>query len=294
MRVRAHAKVNLFLRVLGRRPDGYHELETIFHGVAFGDDIEVRTTSTDRVEVRMTPVEGVVGVLPAARDNLVWHAAQRLIQLGGRTEGVEIRVLKRIPLGAGLGGGSADAAGALVALNDLWRMQLDATDLMKVAASIGSDVPYFLVGGTALAAARGEEVVPLSHTATMWFVLAMSHEPLLTGEVYRMWDKHGSVGRVPAEPMIAALAAGYLSDVASLVHNDLEAPAFRLRPELEKKRTLLTEAGALASCVAGSGPTLFAIARDEAHAHDIADATKEEFDRVVVARSQHECIERLP
>ncbi|MEA2448005.1 MAG: 4-diphosphocytidyl-2-C-methyl-D-erythritol kinase, partial [Actinomycetota bacterium] len=148
LRVRTNAKLNLFLRVVGRRSDGYHELETIFHGIGLGDDIELELTSSGGVEIDMSLDPDLVGDLPTAEENLITRAIEGLVGAGAINAGVKIHITKRIPIAAGLGGGSGNAAGALVALSEAWKLDLDHDGLLPLAAAIGSDVPYCLGGGT--------------------------------------------------------------------------------------------------------------------------------------------------
>lgn len=289
VRIRTHAKVNLFLRVLGVRRDGFHEVETILHGVRLFDEIEIEG-APDGVDVTME-LEGITGTLPSTDENLVTRAARLLIEELGVSNGARIRVTKRIPIGAGLGGGSGNAAGALVTLADMWGLTLERDRLFALAEKLGSDVPYCIDGGTSLATARGEELTPLANIRFMWFVLAGSERPLLTRDVYERWDATGSSDDVKATPLAMALGAGDLVEVAALLHNDLELPAFSLRPELEAKKQVLVEAGALGAAMTGSGPTLYGIAADRPAAEDIARRVAGEFDWVRVVTSQGPCIE---
>ena len=293
VRIKTHAKLNLFLRVLGLRSDGYHEVETILHGIEMGDEIDVALTDTGKVEIEMILADSVSDLLPPSEQNTVWHAAQHLIDHGARNEGVAIRIVKRIPIGAGLGGGSGNAAGVLVALNELWRTELNRDGLLDVAGRVGSDVPYCISGGTALATARGESLTPLPSPEAMWFVLGISHSPLLTRDVYAAWEPDREAEPVGSAEMTLALGGRDVAEVGSLLYNDLERPAFVLRPELADKKEALVAAGALGAAMSGSGPTLFGLASGEGHARDIARRVEGEFDKVVVTRSRAECIERL-
>jgi 4-diphosphocytidyl-2-C-methyl-D-erythritol kinase len=294
IRIRTNAKVNLFLRVMGLRADGFHEVENILHGVKLADEIEFRVTSTGRIEVDMRVEDDILGEVPAPELNLVYAAAQSLIEKGARNEGILIEVTKRIPMGAGLGGGSGNAAGALVLLNEIWKMDIQDADMSLLAASVGSDVPYCVGGGTALAKGRGEQLTRLPGPEDLNIVLGISHPSLSTTEVYKAWDE---VGKTPSDinsaPMTMALGSGNPHDIASLLHNDLEAAAFALRPELEDKKKALLDAGALGASLSGSGPTLYAIASDESHARSIAARIVDDFDRIHVVTSQAHCIERL-
>jgi 4-diphosphocytidyl-2-C-methyl-D-erythritol kinase len=292
MRVRAASKVNLLLRVMGRRPDGYHEIETILHGVGLADDVEV-AVSDDGIAIEMTDATGSGARIPALEDNLVWRAAGLMRALGPDGAGIVVRVIKRIPFGAGLGGGSADAAAVIHALNELWHLDLERNALMEVAAEVGSDVPYCLRGGTCVATGRGERVTPLAAPEKLFLVLGISHSPLHTAEVYDLTDALGPAPEVGSAPMTRALEAGDVVDVAALLHNDLEPAAFELRPGLADKKERLLRAGALGAGLSGSGPTLFGLGSDGGHAAAVADLVRDDFDRVTVVASSPEGIERL-
>lgn len=293
IRMRTNAKVNLFLRVMGARPDGYHEIETILHGVGLADDVTVVETTTGEIEIDMRLEDITYEDAPSLTDNAMFHAAQQLLSRGAINKGIRIDLTKRIPIGAGLGGGSGNAAGALFALNELWGTDLRSAELQKVAEAVGSDVPYCILGGTALATSRGEELTSLPAPIEMWFVLGISHSALLTRDVYADWRAGESTSDVGSAPMTMALGGSDVDEIASLLHNDFEPTVFRLRPELEKRKHAFLDAEALGACVSGSGPTIFAIGRDRSHAYSIAERVRDQFDDVRVVRSQSVCIERL-
>lgn len=293
VRIRTNAKLNLFLRVVGIRSDGYHELETIFHGIGLGDEIALELTSTSGIEIDMKLGPGLVGDLPSSEENLVARAIEGLVEAGGVNPGIRIQITKSIPIAAGLGGGSGNAAGALVALSELWGMDLDPESLLDIASGIGSDVPYCIGGGTALAMKRGEALTPLPAPKQLWFVLGISFRPVLTHEVYTLWDTLDPVDDAGSAPLTFALGSGDVHEIAALLHNDLERPAFRLWPELESKKEAMIACGALGAALTGSGPTIFGIARDEADARAIATKVERHFDRVLVVSSHKRCVERL-
>lgn len=262
---RAPAKVNLVLEVLGRRADGYHELALVFQALSLEDELEVRPADSD-VTVR---VEGIP-VLPSDGTNLVAKAAQAFFEHLRLRGGAHFLLKKRIPLAAGLGGGSSDAAATLLALNELYAANLPPEMLAELALKLGSDVPYFLVGGTALGRGRGERLERLSDAPPLDLVLVKPAEGLSTGAVY------GS-GRVAFTD--GSRAEGFRpgpdwkspGDVARRLFNALEEPAFHLLPECRRLRDELLEAGCLGAMVSGSGSTVFGIARDEREAQAVAD-----------------------
>ena len=292
IRLRTHAKVNLFLRVVGRRPDGYHEIESIFHGISLADAVHVVPTEGHDVNVDMRIERGPEAQVPEREANLAFLAARALEGRGVTASGVDIEILKHIPIGAGLGGGSGNAAGVLVALNELWEAGLADDDLNTLGASVGSDVPYCLMGGTMLVTGRGDNLTPLPSPRDLHFVLGISKEPLFTKDVYARWDELGISSEAGSASMTLALGGGDPYEVAQLLHNDLEPAAFSLRPELEELKKVICTAGAHGAGLTGSGPTLFGVVDDEEDARDVAAKIEDRFDHVEIATSTHRCVER--
>jgi 4-diphosphocytidyl-2-C-methyl-D-erythritol kinase len=269
---RAPAKVNVHLAVGPLRPDGFHELRTVYLAVSLFDTVTVRPGDGLALTVSGEGTGAARGadLVPTDRRNVVWRAAELLATLAGVSADATIEIAKSIPAAAGLAGGSADAAAALVALDALWGTRASREDLVGLAAKLGSDVPFSLLGGVALGAGRGEQVTPvLARTRWNW-VLGIAGEGLSTPAVYGELDRLRAAGRVPAgedlaaaEPVIAALRSGPPDALASSLVNDLQAPALALRPELGRALRTATDAGALAVLVSGSGPTVAALAADE-------------------------------
>ena len=292
IRIRAHAKLNLFLRVLRLRPDGFHDIESIFHGIDLADTLELEPAPAGTIEVEMEMAEGARGRAPVPADNLV-HAAAEALRSQRTDLGARVSVRKDIPVGSGLGGGSADAAGVLRALNEMWALGYDDGRLARVAAAIGSDVPYLLHGGSALVEGRGERLRPLTCARPLSFVLGLSFEPLSTRAVYEAWDEVGSTTSSSPGALARALETGDVAGLAAALHNDLESPAFSMRPELPERKQVLLDAGALGAGMSGSGPTLFGLGSDADHCADIAARVRAAFDRVVVCASAPASVERL-
>jgi 4-diphosphocytidyl-2-C-methyl-D-erythritol kinase len=291
IRARANAKVNLWLRVLGRRRDGYHEIETLFHGIDIADDVVVTVTDSESIVVEMSLADGLEGAAPATEENLAYRAATLLASHDGSARGAHIAITKRIPIGAGLGGGSADAAAVLTALNQLWRVGLDSMGLRTVAGAVGSDVPYLLEGGTAIGTGRGEELSRVQSRGVLWFVLGISTTRLSTADVYARWQAGTPAARADCSAIVEAMQTGDPERVAPLLHNDLSGPAFALRPELKEAIAAMVDAGALGACVSGSGPTIFGVAQDRAHAERVGRNLAGHFDALRVARSAPRSIE---
>ena len=277
--VRVPAKINLQLAVGPLRPDGYHGLVTVFHAIGLFDMVSVAAAEADSVAVTG---EGA-GQVPADRDNLALRAvrALRAVVAAQAGPGVAVTINKRIPVAAGLAGGSADAAAALVGCNELWRAGLPVRELCEIAAGVGSDVAFAVLGGTAVGRGRGERLTPaLMPAARYHWVLAFADGALSTPEVYGTLDRlraaDGRAGKA-AEPelsteLMAALRAGDLERLGRSLSNDLQAPAISLFPALRKTLDVGRESGALGALVSGSGPTCLFLARDARHATDLAVA----------------------
>jgi 4-diphosphocytidyl-2-C-methyl-D-erythritol kinase len=305
--VRVPAKVNLQLSVGPPRGDGYHDLVTVFHAVSLFDEVTVRPA--DRTSVVVTGEDATS--VPAGRANLATRAAHALAAASMRRRGksaVRIEIRKRIPVAAGLAGGSADAAATLVACNELWGAGLTQAELREVAASVGSDVPFALLGGTAIGQGRGEQLTAALTAGTYHWVLAFASGGLSTPEVYAACDRlraaraaadhreaagsaagtgaggraglaggAGAAGAAGAAPqprlsteLMAALRSGDPAAVGPLLSNDLQPAAVSLRPDLRRALNAGREHGALGAIVSGSGPTCAFLAGDARRARELA------------------------
>jgi 4-diphosphocytidyl-2-C-methyl-D-erythritol kinase len=259
----APAKVNLYLEVLDKRADGYHEVETLLVSVSLYDTLVFKEDSPGQFVLRCNRQD-----LSTGPDNLVARAADLLRRHTGCTRGARVRLAKRIPLAAGLAGGSTDAAAALAGLNRLWHLGLPVEDLAALAARLGSDVPFFFASPAAWCTGRGERVAPAPLPRRLWFVLVCPPFGLSTAEVYR----GVKVPQTPhsAEGMRRALAAGDLAEVGRRLHNRLQLAALALRPELADYLNRLAALGPAGQLMSGSGSTLFAVCRDRPQAARIA------------------------
>jgi 4-diphosphocytidyl-2-C-methyl-D-erythritol kinase len=281
---RVPAKVNLQLSVGPLREDGYHDLVTVFHAVSLFDEVTV--TRADRTSVVVTGEGGPA--VPLGPANLAVRAAVALARATGRrgrgAGGVKIEIRKRIPVAAGLAGGSADAAAALVACSELWRTGLTTAELADVAARVGSDVPFSLTGGTAVGVGRGERLTTALVSGSYQWVLAFGATGLSTPDVYAACDrlraarrsKDGQPVAVP-EPrlsteLMAALRSGDPAAVGPLLTNDLQPAALSLQPLLRRALQAGREHGALGAIVSGSGPTCAFLARSAEAARELAVA----------------------
>jgi 4-diphosphocytidyl-2-C-methyl-D-erythritol kinase len=300
--VRVPAKINLQLAVGPPRPDGYHGLVTVFHAVSLFDDVTAAPAETDSVTVTG---EGA-GLVPEDADNLALRAVRALRQsraeragasgagrAGGAASGgwadggvagvaagggIAVTIAKRIPVAGGMAGGSADAAAALVACNELWSTGLSQAELREVAGRVGSDVAFAVLGGTAVGRGRGELLTPIPSAApaTYHWVLALADGHLSTPKVFRELDRQRQ-GQEVMDPelsaeLMAALSAGDPAKLGAALSNDLQEPALTLFPTLRKTLDAGREAGALGALVSGSGPTCFFLAGSADGAADLAAA----------------------
>jgi 4-diphosphocytidyl-2-C-methyl-D-erythritol kinase len=257
---RAHAKVNLDLRVLGTRPDGFHELRTVFQAIELHDTlVSVERPGPFTVKCRMPGV-------PLDEDNLVWRAAAGLWKALGRPgppRDVVVTIDKRIPIQAGLGGGSADASAALLALARLWG-GAPVTLLREVGTAIGADVAFFLSGGTALGLGLGEEIYPLVDLPPHWIVIVRPPFGVSTAEAYSWYDDDRTAGLKETREL-QMLPVPWPTRAAQMI-NDLEPPVLRRHPEIATLKSALREAGAVASAMSGSGSAVFGLFRSRADA----------------------------
>ena len=281
--ISAPAKVNLTLELLGPRPDGYHELRSLLMPVSLYETLEATPCEAGRVDCS-TRLESVPAFdmesVPRER-HLAVRAARALQEAARRRgpaaeeplPGALLRIVKRVPVGAGMGGGSADAAGALRELNDFWNLSLSPEDLAKIGATFASDVPGMALGGPVVMEGRGECVrrldIPES-APPLWLVLAFCGEPISTRDVYAACP---AVARGPdgcLERMTAAVASGDPRMAAEALFNGLESTVYARHPRTAELPGALRRAGALGTLLSGSGGVVFGIAESEEHAHFIA------------------------
>jgi 4-diphosphocytidyl-2-C-methyl-D-erythritol kinase len=262
--VEARAKVNLFLRVLGRRPDGYHEVETVILPISLADRIEAHADAgpgefrTLSLSLEVTGEPELARRIPHDESNLVLRAAAALARHEGVTGFADITLEKRVPPGAGLGGGSADAAATLRVLNDLWGCAVAVDDLARIGAEVGSDVPSLVMDGPVHARGRGELVEPVSVVSFRWSLATFPFE-VSTADAFGWWDEDGEPTGPDPAPMMAAAGDGDAEAIAGLLSNDLEESVMRRHPELRVARERLLTGGALGVIMCGSGPTLAAL-----------------------------------
>ena len=255
------AKLNLSLAILGRRPDGFHELETLMICVSLADTLRLTPRPDGELVLRVQAAGPGLPTVPAGPDNLVLRAANLLREATGTTLGADLQLDKRIPAEAGLAGGSADAAATLYGLNRLWNLALSRDELMALAARLGSDIPFFLCGASAaIARGRGEQLQPLPMLGRLHAVIIKPPFGLGTAAVYRACAELGATNQPGTAVALAdALAAGRLDRVARLLRNDLQAAAGTLAPALEHVRRRLHEHCRFGGLMTGSGSACFGL-----------------------------------
>lgn len=278
--VRAPGKINLDLTVGPLGDDGYHPLATVFHAVSLFDELIVTPTGHgDGIELEL---EGQVEGVPRDSTNLAVRAARLVADRAGVDLGARLVLHKEIPVAGGMAGGSADAAAALVGCDAAWGTGLTRPELLTLAAELGADVSFALIGGTAIGTGRGEQLTPALTRGRYEWVLAVSDEGLSTAAVYGEFDRMTRLDRSTHRPSLAdprvpdrvmqALRSGDSEALGTVLHNDLQRAAFSLRPDLSEVLDLGMEYGALGGVVSGSGPTVAFLVRDHEHALDLSVA----------------------
>ncbi len=263
IRVRTPAKINLFLRVLGRRSDGYHELETLFQAVDLHDELVIKESA----EASTLDVPGFPDL--ETGENLVLKAVRWVSEKTGRRISVDIRLTKRIPIAGGLGGGSSDAAAALKGMCELFHLGLTPDELLEGATSIGADVPFFLVGGTAMGEGIGERLTPVDVSLEYGLVLVDPGFPVSTATVFRELSR-SLTGQTRPGKLRDVLREGL--EPAEMLHNDLQPVSERLYPKIAGIRTTLENAGVDAALMSGSGSAIFGLTQpDSAHAERVKE-----------------------
>lgn len=283
----APAKINLYLEILGARPDGYHELAMVLQSISLADRIEVRSISTDTIRVHCDHP-----LVPLDKSNLAYKAAELMAsqfsKVYAQYGGLEINIDKRIPIAAGLAGGSTDAAAVLVGVDLLWNLGLTQIELQELGAKLGSDVPFCLAGGTAIATGRGENLSPLPDLTGLYAVLA-KHRSLSVSTAWAYQTYRQQFGtqyvtdiqnlqersaRVHSGPLVNAIAQKDGAKIGSLLHNDLEKVVLPAYLQVSQLREAFHSTDALGAMMSGSGPTVFAIAASEAQAQQIQQQVK--------------------
>ena len=268
----ANAKINLTLDILGTREDGYHEVAMIMQEISLHDTLSMGKINQG---ISLTiAIEGQQGTLPADESNLCWKAAALVQKEYNLQEGVEIHLIKRIPMAAGLAGGSADAAAVLKGMNHLFRPGMTEARLCELGARLGSDIPFCIMGGTMLATGRGEVLTRLPRFPRLSVVLAKPPVGVSTAWAYKTYDAGYDGPHPDNEAMLAAIHEGDAHKATGLLCNVLEGVTETEHPVIADYKRLMLEHGAMASMMSGSGPTVFGLVREKQQAWHLADTLK--------------------
>ncbi|HEU4333623.1 MAG TPA: 4-(cytidine 5'-diphospho)-2-C-methyl-D-erythritol kinase [Candidatus Eisenbacteria bacterium] len=295
VRVRCPAKINLGLWILGRRPDGYHEIDTILQTIGLEDLLEIERDDANpgiRLEVAGLPIPDGAADPP----NLVERAWARLVEVRPelRDAGIRARLEKRIPVGAGLGGGSSDAAGLLAGADACLGLGMEAGALEEVAAGLGSDVPFFIRGGTARATGRGEQVRHIGPLPPTWVVLVSPPFAVSTSWAYGLLRKRLTPARGDASILTSAVASGDVGAVVDARFNAFEDVVLPHLPRLAALQRAFVAAGACGPLLSGSGSSLFSLARTEEEARAVATAMAAQDADVRVVRTRERGVTAIP
>ncbi len=278
----APAKINLYLEILGDRPDGYHELVMLLQSIELADQIHLRAIGTDTILIHCDHPQ-----VPTDKINLAYRAVELMARefpdAFAKFGGVDITIKKHIPVAAGLAGGSTDAAAVLVGVDMMWHLGLTQPELQDLAAQLGSDVPFCLAGGTAIATGRGEQLSPLPDLDHLYVVLAKNRNLMISTawayQTYRNQFGHSYVrdteslesraARVHSGPIVNAIYNKDGSQIGQLLHNDLEKVVLPTTPQVAQLREAFHSSGVLGTMMSGSGPSVFALCESETHAQEI-------------------------
>jgi 4-diphosphocytidyl-2-C-methyl-D-erythritol kinase len=281
--VLAFAKLNLCLRVVGRRDDGFHDLETVVVPISLADRLRVHAFADATAFRTLSLALDVAGDraltrgVPVDETNLVLRAATAMAEAEGVRGFAEFVLTKHVPPAAGLGGGSADAAATLRALNDLWGLGLGGGALSDIGATVGSDVPALLAGGPVMARGRGERVERMPGAVPMDWAIVTFAVGVSTAEAFAWWDEDGGPSGPDPGPLLAALAGGDEDRIGGLLFNDLDGPVSRRRPDVAQAKRLLIDGGAVGAVLCGSGPSVAGLL---ARAGGLEPGVKSELERV--------------
>ncbi len=266
LHLNAYAKVNLTLDVGDVRPDGYHDVESVMHTIALHDSITLREAGSG---VELIVLDGAA--VPADHRNLVVRTAEMLREMFGVQRSVQIELTKRIPVAAGLGGGSSDAAVTLLGLVQMWKLRLEGPQMRSLATKLGADVPFFLEGGGAVARGKGEKLAFLPALPSTWMVLARPRAEVSTTWAYKQLQPAAISSRPDTPAMIGAVRREDLREVGRLLHNVFEPLITATHPLIADLKTRILKGEAYGATMSGTGPTVFGLMANEAAAHKVAD-----------------------
>ncbi len=268
---KAFAKINLGLDIVGKRPDGYHEVNMVMQSIELADEVELLPAQELSVITDSSDV-------PGGRDNLAWKSVMLMAEKFGHKPNVQVSIKKRIFMAAGLAGGSADAAAVLRGLNRLWQLDLSAEKLEVLAAELGSDVPFCIRGGTVQATGRGEILEPLPDMPEIWLVLAKPKIEVSTAWAYQNYNNENINARPGIDAMKEAIARQDKTGIFACMGNVLESVTCKAYPEILAIKDAMDEAGADISLMSGSGPTVFCFVQSRERGESVVSALRKKFD----------------
>lgn len=282
MNIKANAKINLSLDIIGRDDRGYHKLRMVMQSISLSDDIELVKTKKPGISISIHDERGAGnGIIPADSNNLMYKAADELMKHCGINEGIDIRLIKRIPSEAGLGGGSADAAAVLKGMNELYASGLTDQELMELGLKLGADIPFCIQGGTALAEGIGEKLTAIDNKCRPYVLLIKPKLGMSTPKVYAAYDEMTGLNRdctpgtqpehVDTDGLKEALISGDCTSMFAKIKNVLEPPVIREIPLIEQIKSDLISSGAKAAAMTGSGSVVFGLYTDTESLHHAAE-----------------------
>jgi len=270
LEIKAPAKVNLYLRIIGKRTDGYHNIETIFQSVSLFDELYLEEINSPVIKIECNHPQ-----VPPGEGNIVYRAVILLREYTGISRGIKIRLDKKIPVGGGLGGAATDAAATLEGLNKLWQLNLPRENLFHIARKMGADVPFFLLRGTVLGEGRGDELKVLPDLPPVWLVIINPGFPTSTAQIYQQVGVGLTNSSNDIKIMLNAIESGNIKLLSRYLRNDLEAVVFPQFPILRQLKEKLIQLGALGALMAGSGSSIFGMVAEEEVAWEIKNQLRE-------------------
>lgn len=285
IKLRAYGKINWVLDVISKRPDGYHEVEMIMQSVYLYDTITIAETYSG------IKLNTNWDFIPIDENNIAYKAAKLIMESKGINCGVNICLHKNIPVAAGMGGGSADAAAVLLGLNKLWSLGLSICELKDMALSLGADVPFFMLGGTALACGVGEKLTPIKPLEDVIMLIVKPDFGVSTAQVYSMFEINKITERPDIPQMVDALRTGDLAAIGKNLCNVLEQIVCTMHPEVSELKQQMIRKGALGSLMSGSGPTVYGIFEDYDQAEEVYKALKDRYPQSYLTRTYSKSID---
>ena len=281
LKLKSPAKINLYLKVLRKRKDGYHQIKTVFERISLCDDIEIKKRTDKKIKIICNHPD-----VPKDRSNLMYRAADLLRRDYGKIVGLDIRLKKRIPVASGLGGGSSNAASVLLGLNRLWCLGLKTDDLLDYARKIGSDVPFFVLESSfAIGTGRGDKLENIPNLRSIWHILVVPRKKLSAKEIYSSLNLRLTKNRDNVNMLIYALRKFDLPQVKKYIRNDLEKAASKIFPKLFQIKEKLKSLGIEGQSLSGSGPAIFGIVKSRKGAETQAKSLKSKSWQVFVVRT---------